>query len=312
MKLSQVAPELRSRVRMMPPLPIQSAFGRRFIRAAMKRLDREKHYEGVLLEKRTSDEGGALRVYTPHGVLTGSALLWIHGGGMVIGSAAQDDRFCAETARQLGVVVVSLEYRLAPEFPYPAALDDCSAAWTWLQQAAAQLQIDKTCVAVGGQSAGGGLAASLVQRIHDAGGVQPVAQWLFCPMLDDRTAARTELDAIKHKIWNNRLNRIGWRAFLGTEPGVETVPEYAVPARRNDLRGLPPTWIGVGDIELFFDEDRTYADRLKAAGVDCALNVVSGAPHGFESIAARTKLAQAYVSRSREWLREKLAGSPSR
>lgn len=312
MKLSQVAPELRPMIRMMPPLPIQSAFGRRLLRIPTKRLKREKYSEGVLLASRTSDEGIALRVYTPDGVLTGAALLWIHGGGMVIGSAAQDDRFCTETARKLGVIVVSVEYRLAPEYPFPAAVDDCYSAWTWLQQAATQYQIDKTRVAIGGQSAGGGLAASLVQRIHDSGDIQPIAQWLFCPMLDDRTAARTELDAIKHKIWNNRLNRIGWRAFLGTEPGVETVPEYAVPARRNDLRGLPPTWIGVGDIELFFEEDRIYAERLKAAGIDCAFDVVPGAPHGFESIAAKTKLAQTYMSRSREWLRERLAGSPAR
>ncbi|GLV60280.1 esterase [Dictyobacter sp. S3.2.2.5] len=291
----------------MPPLPLGSSFGRRLMRASIKRLDREKQYEGARLEKRT----GALRVYTPQGVLTGAALLWIHGGGMVIGSAAQDDQFCAETARQLGVVVVSVEYRLAPEFPFPSAADDCYAAWTWLQQAATHLQIDRTRVAVGGQSAGGGLAASLVQRIHDARGIQPIAQWLFSPMLDDRTAARTELDAIKHKIWNNRLNRIGWRAFLGTEPGAASVPEYAVPARRNDLRGLPPTWIGVGDIELFFDEDKTYADRLQSAGADSTLEIVPGAPHGFESIAARTRLAQAYLSHSREWLGEKIAGSPA-
>jgi acetyl esterase/lipase len=99
---------------------------------------------------------------------------------------------------------------------------------------------------------------------------------------------------------------------LGTEPGVKTVPEYAVPARRNDLRGLPPTWIGVGDIDLVFDEDKTYADRLKEAGGDCTLDVVPGAPHGFESIAFKTKLAQAYLSRSREWLREQLAGTPGR
>lgn len=306
MKLSHVSPELRPIIRLFPPLPLQWAVVRRLLRGSAKPLEGEKHFEGVRLTGHTSNGGGALRVYRPEKVQTSAALLWIHWGGMVIGSAAQDDRFCAETARQLGVMVVSVEYRLAPEHPFPAALDDCYAAWTWLQQAA-DLQIDKTRIAVGGQSAGGGLAASLVQRIHDAGGVQPVAQWLFCPMLDDRTAARTELDTIRHKIWNNRQNRFGWRAFLGTKPGVETVPEYAVPARRHDLHGLPPTWIGVGDIELFFEEDNTYADLLKEAGVDCALDVVPGAPHGFESIAVKTKLAQAYLSRSREWLREHLA-----
>lgn len=310
MKMSQVAPQLRPHIRMTPPLPIGSAFGRWLVRRSIAALDRDRRYEAILLEKRRTTEGVALRVYTPTGARTGAALLWIHGGGLVIGSAAQDDPFCAETARALGIVVVSLDYRLASEHPFPAPVDDCHAAWTWLQGSAAQLQIDPLRVAVGGQSAGGGLAAGLVQRIHDAGGAQPAAQWLFCPMLDDRTAARTHLDAIRHRIWDNRRNRIGWRAYLGAEPGVETLPEYAAPARRNDLHGLPPTWMGVGDIDIFFEEDRTYAARLNAAGVACSLEVVPGAPHGFEVIAARTKLAQSYLARGREWLREILVGTP--
>ncbi len=227
----------------------------------------------------------------------------------MIGCAAQDDRFCANSARELGIVVVSPEYRLAPEFPFPDPLDDCYAAWHWFQKSAGQLNIDKTRIAVGGQSAGGGLAASLAQRLHDAGGIQPVAQWLFCPMLDDRTAARRELDAVGYRVWDNRQNRSGWRAFLRTEPGAERVPEYAVAARRPDLRGLPPAWIGVGDIELFFDEDRTYADRLSAAGVDCTLDIIPGAPHGFESFAPHTSLAQDYLSRARDWLGRRTAAS---
>jgi acetyl esterase/lipase len=268
-----------------------------------------RSHEGVRIEERTTDDGIRLHVYIPDSGLTGAALLWIHGGGMVIGSAAQDDLFCAITARELGIVVVSTAYRLAPEFPFPAPLDDCHAAWNWLQGSAAQLNGDRTRIAVGGQSAGGGLAASLVQCIHDAGGIQPVAQWLFCPMLDDRTAARRELDVVGHKIWDNRQNRYGWRAFLGTEPGTEQVPEYAVAARRRDLSGLPPAWIGTGDIELFFDENRSYAERLSSAGIDCTLDIVPGAPHGFERVARNTGLAQAYLSRARDWLGQKLTAS---
>lgn len=308
MPRSQIAPELRNTAGRMPHIPVSSALGRWFLRKATKLLDLDRQYTGVQFERRTTDSGIGLRIYTPGRDRTGAALLWIHGGGMVIGSAAQDDVFCADTARELGIVVVSTEYRLAPEFPFPAALDDCHAAWTWLQQSAEQLNIDKTRVAVGGQSAGGGLAAGLAQRIHDAGGVQPAAQWLFCPMLDDRTASRHELDTISHKVWDNRQNRFGWRAFLGAEPGADHVPAYAVPARRSDLQGLPTAWIGCGDIELFFDEDRTYAERLNRAGVACTLDVVPGAPHGFESIARNTKLAQDYQSRARAWLGQKLAG----
>ncbi|UJR12866.1 hypothetical protein I4U23_005704 [Adineta vaga] len=305
-ELSQVAPELRSSVRNMPSVLISTAWGRWIVRNIPKLIFREKQYENVRIENRTTDEGVVIRIYTPNNSLTGAALLWIHGGGMVMGDVAMDDLFCTTTAYELAIVIVSVNYRLAPEFPFPAPVDDCYAAWNWLQKSAQQLQIDLTRVAVGGQSSGGGLAASLVQRIHDTGAVQPIAQWLFCPMLDDRTAAQLELDNIQHLIWNNWLNRIGWQAFLGTEPGATDVSDYAVPARRKNFGGLPPTWIGIGDIDLFFDEDKAYADKLKSAGVDCTLEIVPGAFHGFERLANDTKLAQDYLSRSRDWLRNKL------
>lgn len=303
--LAEVTPELRERTRRMPPLPISTALGRWMMRKVF-RLFPDKQFEGVRFEKRTIPNGPELRIYTPEGPVSGAGLLWIHGGGLVIGSAKQDNQFCADTARQLGIVVISTEYRLAPDFPFPAALDDCHAAWTWLQAAAAELRVDPARVAIGGQSAGGGLAASLVQRLLDAGGVQPAAQWLFCPMLDDRTAAHHELDGVKHFIWNNRNNRVGWRAYLGVEPGAEQVPPYAVPARRESVAGLPPAWIGTSDIELFFEEDKAYAERLEESGVNCTLEIVAGAPHGFESIASNTSVAQAYLARSRAWLRQVL------
>ncbi|MBN2469272.1 MAG: alpha/beta hydrolase [Anaerolineae bacterium] len=308
MTLSQISPELRYVIQWMPYLPVSSRLGRWFARNAVRLLFFERAYAGVRIKKHVTSEGVRVRVYIPDGNRTGAGLLWIHGGGMVIGSAAQDDRFCVNTARELGIVVVSAEYRLAPEFPFPAPLDDCYAAWRWVQDSAAQLSIDNTRIAIGGQSAGGGLAASLAQRIHDAGGNQPLAQWLFCPMLDDRTAANRELDAIGHKVWDNLQNRSGWQSYLGTEPGAEQVPEYAVAARRRDLSGLPPAWIGTGDIELFYAEDSAYAERLSAAGVECALDVVPGAPHGFE-ILAGTRMAQAYLSRARDWLGQRIAAS---
>ncbi len=305
---SDIAPELREQIQKIPPIPVSSALFRGIIAAVARLPMGAKSYEGVRLERHTTRDGIRLRIFTPERGLTGAALLWIHGGGMVIGTASQDDLFCADTARELGIVVVSTEYRLAPNFPFPAALDDCFAAWNWLQQSAAQFQLDPTRIAIGGQSAGGGLAASLVQRIHDAGGNQPAAQWLFCPMLDDRTAARQELDVINHKIWNNQQNRFGWRAFLGREPGSDQVPTYAVAARRERLEGLPPAWIGVGDIELFFEEDKTYAERLKAAGVACTLDIVPAAPHGFESIVRNAQLTRDYLARGRAWLRQQLVG----
>ena len=235
----------------------------------------------------------------------------MHGGGYVIGDVVQDNAFCALTARESDIVVVSANYRLAPEHPFPAALDDLSAAWQWVQESAGSLGIDQARIAVGGSSAGAGLAACLAQRLYDAGGIQPVGQWLFSPMLDDRTAARRELDGVRHRVWHNAANRTGWAAYLGTGPGASLVPDHAVAARRADLGGLPPAWIGVGDIDLFADECRTYADRLRDAGVDCAFDLVPGAPHGFETWAPGTRIARALLERGRAWLRARVAGPAS-
>jgi acetyl esterase/lipase len=264
--------------------------------------------DGVRHEQVDLGHGAGVHVYTPAPGASGAALLWIHGGGMVLGAAAQDHRFCVDIARDLGVTVVSVEYRLAPEHPYPTPVADCLAAWRWLQEQAPARAIDPDRIAVGGQSAGGGLAASLVQRVHDGRGVQPVAQWLFCPMLDDRTAARRDLDAVRHFLWNNRSNRAGWNAYLGAAPGSDAVATEAVPARRTELGGLPPTWIGVGDAELFYEEARAYAGALAAMGIDTTLDVVPGAPHAFERIAVKAPVSQAYLARAKTWLHQRLAG----
>lgn len=304
MKLSTVAPELRARLRRTPQLPTDRPWARGLVRFLLRRLPAAA-VPGVTRDQPDGAVPG-VRVYRPDTRHSDAALLWIHGGGLIIGGAVQDDRFCGSTARELGIVIVSVEYRLAPEHPYPAALDDCHAGWTWLRQHAAALGVDPSRVAIGGQSAGGGLAAALVQRLQDSDGPQPVAQWLFCPMLDDRTAARRDLDAVRHRVWNNRLNRYGWRSYLAADPGAPTVPRYAVPARRDDLSGLPPTWIGVGDIDLFHDEDHEYARRLRAAGVPTTFHVVPGAPHGFEAWAPDTTITRDHIVTARDWLRRTL------
>jgi acetyl esterase/lipase len=303
--ITEVHPELRGRVRLVPPLPIGTALGRWMLRRLVG-LAPTRRYDGVAIEAIT-DERPALRQYRPHVPRLAGALLWLHGGGMVIGRAAQDDRLCSDTARALGISVVSVEYRLAPEHPFPAPLDDAHAAWTWVQRNAAALGVDPRRVAVGGESAGAGLAASLAQRLHDEGRQQPAAQWLFCPMLDDRTAARRDLDAVDHFVWNNRLNSIAWRSLLG-HVGDGAVPRYAAASRRGDLRGLPPTWIGVGDIDLFHEESRAYTERLRSAGVAATLDVVPGAPHGFEAWAPDAEVSRAFVGRAHAWLGQILGG----
>jgi acetyl esterase/lipase len=260
---------------------------------------------GVAVHDRAAD-GVGVRVYRPEAGASGAALLWLHGGGLILGTPAMDDTRCGAFARELGLVVVSVDYRVAPEHPFPAALDDARAAWGWLQGAAAELGVDPARVAVGGASAGGGLAASLAQRLRDEGAarpvIQPAAQLLLYPMLDDRTAARRELDGAGHLVWHNRSNRAGWSAYLGRPPGAPELPAYAAAARCHDLRGLPPAWIGVGDLDLFLDEGRAYAERLQRDGVETALHEVAGAPHGFDALAPDVPLARAFAAAQQAFL----------
>jgi acetyl esterase/lipase len=225
----------------------------------------------------------SVRVHRPDGDDRGPrpALLWIHGGGYVMGTAAQDDALCRRFARELGIVVAAVDYRRAPEHPFPVPLHDCHDALVWL---AARSDIDATCVAVGGASAGGGLAAGLALLARERGEVDLAFQLLVYPMLDDRTALRTDVDERHVRVWNAASNRFGWRSYLGTEPGEAGVDPLAAAARHADLRGLPPAWIGVGSLDLFLDEDRAYATRLHEAGVPCDLEVVPGAFHGFDAV----------------------------
>lgn len=233
----------------------------------------------------------------------GAALLWIHGGGYVIGHAAQDDVQCRRFARELGITVASVDYRLAPENPYPAPLEDCYAALTWL---AALPSVDRTRVAIGGASAGGGLAAALALLARDRGEVTPAAQLLVYPMLDDRTVDRDGLNHPGHRLWNQTTNKFGWSAYLG-----DADPDVAVPARRTDLVGLPPAWVGVGTLDLFHDEDLAYAERLRAAGVPCQVEVIQGAFHGFDGVAPKAKVSQEFFRTQCEVLRQALTPAPA-
>ena len=229
----------------------------------------------------------------------GPALLWIHGGGYVIGHPGQDDELCRRFARRLGVTVASVDYRLAPEHPYPAPVEDCYSALTWL---AALPSVDPARVAIGGASAGGGLAAALAFVARDRGEVAPAAQLLVYPMLDDRTVDRDGLDNPGLRLWNQSNNKFGWSAYLG-----DADPDVAVPARRTDLRGLPPAWMGVGTFDLFHDEDLAYAERLKAAGVPCDVEVVAGAFHGFDGIVPKAEVSQSFFNSQCAMLQRALA-----
>lgn len=239
------------------------------------------------------------------------ALLWMHGGGMMTGSPVADDAFCAHLVHTLGITVVSVDYRLAPENPYPAPLDDAEAAWAWVLDHADLLNIDPHLIAVGGRSSGAGLAAGLTVRLQDRRAVQPNAQWLFSPMLDDRTAANEQLDHLRHVGWDNASNRAAWWAYLSAPPGSADVPAEAAPARRENLRRLPPTWIGTGTAELFHQENLAFAQRLKEAKVQVELDSVDGAPHGFENHAPTARVVQDYLGRATAWLAGQVGVSSS-
>lgn len=245
----------------------------------------------------TLGSGVGVRLFRPEGVDGPTpALLWIHGGGYVIGTAQQDDRLCRRFSERLRIAVASVDYRLAPEHPYPAPLEDCYSALTWLAGLPA---VDRKRVAIGGASAGGGLAAALALLARDRGEIDPAFQLLAYPMLDDRSSATPGNP--NYRLWNAHSNRFGWSAYLG---GAD--PQVAVPSRCDDLSGLPPAWIGVGTHDLFHDEDLEYARRLRDAGVPCHVDVVDGAFHGFDMVAPKAQVSQLFFDSQCEMLRAAL------
>lgn len=219
----------------------------------------------------------------------GGALLWIHGGGYVIGTAAQDDKLCRRFVGRLGVPVASVDYRLAPKHPFPAALEDCYSALTWLARLPG---VDPDRIAIGGASAGGGLAAALALLARDRGEVTPLFQLLVYPMVDDRPSSRPGLESPHYRMWSEKSDRLGWHAYL---KGADR--QSAVPARRDDLSNLAPAWVGVGTVDPLYGQDVEYAHRLRAVGVSCELDVVDRAFHGFDMIASKTPVAQSFFNR---------------
>ncbi len=219
------------------------------------------------------------------------AIFHTHGGGFVTGSAEQSIRQLQELCQKLDCVAVSVEYRLAPETTYAGSIEDNYAGLKWLHANAASIGADPAKIAVMGESAGGGHAALLAITARDRGEVPLAFQCLIYPMLDDRTGTSRKVPPhVGTLIWTPQRNHFGWECFLGTTPGMARAPKSAVPARVANLKGLPPTFIGVGTLDLFCDEDIDYGQRLSAAGVLTETIVVPGAFHGFDGIALMTKV----------------------
>jgi len=235
------------------------------------------------------------------------AILHTHGGGQIAGAAKNEVRRLQALARQLDCVVVTVEYRLAPEATFEASIEDNYAGLRWLHSHAAELGVDAQRIAVFGESAGGGHAAILANLATDRGEFPVAFQCLIYPMLDDRTGStRRTPDYIGQYAWSADWNRLGWGCFLGMPPGGEDTPAVAAPSRRKDLRSLPPAFIGVGSVDLFVEEDIEYAARLIGAGVPTELIVVPGGFHGFDIFAPETALAQAFERAKLDALRRGL------
>jgi acetyl esterase/lipase len=232
------------------------------------------------------------------------ALYFIHGGGMIMGSnRSQGTAEVLEAAAALGMAVVSVEYRLAPDHPHPAPVEDCYAGLVWTVEHADELGIDPDRVIVSGASAGGGLAAATALLARDRSGPALIGQLLLCPMLDDRNTSYSARQMAGLGIWDIGYNRVGWAALLGDAVGGPDVSPYAAPARATDLSGLPPAFIDVGSAETFRDEDVEYASRIWQAGGSAELHVWPGGFHGFSLLAPQAALSQTAKAAALPWLR---------
>ena len=248
-----------------------------------------------------------VRVHVPQDLRRPAPCLYtIHGGGYILGDRSQDDLRFDRWCPDLGFIGVSVEYRLAPETPYPGPLEDCYAGLRWVHEHAAEMGIDRDRIGIGGASAGGGLAAALALLARDRGELPVAFQLLAYPMLDDRqTTASSQWDV---PIWSPDHNDFGWRAYLGARHGSADIPYTAAPARASDLGGLPPALVYVGTLDGFCDEDVLYATRLYQSGVPTELHVYPGAPHGFDGFAPTSSIAKRCQRDTTEWLAAALGG----
>ncbi|KUN13339.1 esterase [Streptomyces canus] len=240
---------------------------------------------------------------------TGRPVIYhVHGGGMILGNNRVGVDGPLAWAKELDAVVVSVEYRLAPEHPHPAPVEDVYAGLVWTSEHAAELGGDPERIVIAGASAGGGLSAALALLTRDRKGPRPLGQLLLCPMLDDRNDSPSTYQMAGLGVWDRTANETGWTALLGDLRGGPDVPAYAAPARAEDLSGLPPAFLDVGSAETFRDEVVAYASRIWQAGGVAELHVWPGGFHGFDGFAPQAALSQAARAAHVGWLR-RLLGS---
>lgn len=267
---------------------------------------------GVVVTDRWLPGPTPLRVRTYRPRAAGSralpCLVWVHGGGMVLGSPETDDARVSAYASEADCAVISVDYRLAPEHPYPAPVEDCYRALRWAADHAEPLRLDPRRLAIGGISAGGGLAAATALLARDSGGPGLIFQFLLCPMLDDRNTTGSSREFTEAVTWPRANNLYGWAALLGPLAGSDEVPPYAAPARAGDLSGLPPAYVDVGELEVFRDECARYALRLIEAGVSTEFHLWPGAFHGFDGVLPHLALPHRAAREQIAVLRRALGG----
>ena len=291
-----VCPELAKRFLALPKLNISaetlSDTRKNFARTADSR-PQDKAVE-VSDEMVTSDL--RVMVYKPKSkqALKGQekfpGVLWIHGGGHIIGVPEQDEELCIRLVKEAKCIVVAPDYRTAPEDPYPADVEDCYSALEWMTE---KLPVHKDKIAVAGQSAGGGLTAAVALMARDKKGPAICFQMPLYPMLDYRNTTPSSYQIVDHRVWCRDFNLTAWKMYLGDNP--KEVPAYASPAVAEDVSNLPPAYIMVGELDPFRDEAVTYAQRLMQAGVPVELHVVPGVFHAFEGFFPDSKIGKAVI-----------------
>ena len=245
----------------------------------------------------------SLLILTPTAATgTLGCVYFTHGGGMIIGDNRTGVLEALDWAEEFGLVVVSVEYRLAPETPHPGPINDCYAGLTWTAAHAEELGFDPARMIVAGGSAGGGLAAALALMARDKGGPALAGQMLIYPMLDDRNDTYSSRQMAGRGIWDATANNTGWTALLGDARGGPDVSPYAAPARETNLAGLPPAFIDVGSAETFRDEDVAYATRIWQCGGVAELHVYPGCFHGFDAMVPQAAISQEARAARVRWL----------
>jgi triacylglycerol lipase len=235
-------------------------------------------------------------------------IVHIHGGGFVAGAPEMKDVENRQLASDLRCAIYSVDYRLAPEAPHPAPLEDIYSVFAWLHENAGQLGLDPARMGIKGESGGGGFAAAAVLYARDHQGPKFAFQHLIYPMIDDRTAVRKDLHPhVGEFVWTQQHNYFGWRSLLGREPGSADISPYAAASRAADLSGSPPTYISVGGLDLFLEENMTFADRLSRAGVPVEFHMYPRAYHGFYQ-ATNARVTKQAERDNREALRRFLHG----